>query len=269
MSGELGYRPRPAAEIRLTVVYLPRMATLKQDQPIPKAGPSLRPLVGRPTFNVRNVRANNRELGVWLALQDTLRKLLSQRTVHALRYHEALAFDRELSPVVRAIRRLEVLHARYQHRDADHARMIWGQLDGLKEYAWSVGSMSTVAAEALIYSVDHIIKFAGTAARVGGKRDEFLIGGRSVVPGVSLLAAFRVLANWQRHDLEWREGPFREGNFNHDVLQKLGLWRDRDAPVSFLKKLKRPSYFQLESDIVGGLEYLVCEMGMHRPAPAD
>jgi hypothetical protein len=137
-----------------------------------------------------------------------------------------------------------------------------------KEYAWSVINTSHRAAESLVYTVHAIIKFAGSAAKIGGKKDEYLIG-RYLDPGLSLLEAFRVVANWQRHDLDRKEAPFYQKNFNHKALKDLALWGARDVSVKFLKMLRRQSYYQLEADIAGGLEYLVCEFGMKHPKPDE
>jgi hypothetical protein len=121
-----------------------------------------------------------------------------------------------------------------------------------------------------MYTIDALVKYAATTAKMdNGAKDKNLIGGRFVTQNVTLLEGFRVMANWQRHHLEWDESPFNEGNYNHRALKEMGLWRAENASVRFLKSLKRRSYFQLEKGLLGALEYLVCEMGMRYPKPDD
>jgi len=141
-------------------------------------------------------------------------------------------------------------------------------LRAVQEYGFFVSATSRGAAQNLIYTIDSLIKYAGTHAKLAsGDKDKNLIGGRYLTKTVTLLEGFRIIANWQRHHLEWDEKPYNEGNYNHRGLKEMGLWRNANTPVAFLKFLKRRSYFRLERDLHEALEYLVCEMGMRHPKP--
>jgi len=223
---------------------------------------SARPLTGRPNFNVNNVRAGNKELGLWLALNSVCRRLLSQRHVLATRYHEALALESELLYATKTIRRLESVKTRnirsLRGRSVD---ALSEPLEDVAEYAWSIASTQSAAAESFIYMIDHLIKFAGKRSKI--TKDNHLLGGKYIKESCTLFEGFRVMANWQRHHLEWNfPKSYNDQNFNHLKLKELGLLQDQSANMAFLRMLKRKSYLQLEQDIVAGLEYLVCEIGM-------
>jgi hypothetical protein len=147
------------------------------------------------------------------------------------------------------------------------ATMLSDHIKDEADYAYLVRSSSHRAAESLVYTLDSIVKFAGTAGEIAGKNDQYLIGGRFLASNVTLLEAIRVVANWQRHSIDWYDKPYSEDNFNHRVLKKLDLWGTEDVSVKFLKLLRRPSYFQFEQDMMGALEYLTCEIGMRHRKP--
>ncbi|TAM75557.1 hypothetical protein EPN44_08935 [bacterium] len=229
-----------------------------------------KPLIGRPTFNVKHVSAGNRELRIWFAWMDVANKFIGQRAVLIGLYHDALSFSREYPHVEKYVRRGQrLINKRWNEGlgETQECKVLEGHMRLHADHAYFVKSTSIRAAESLIYTIDSLIKYAGTAAHIGGKRDENLRGGRYLASNLTLLESFRVVANWQRHNIEWATGTFNPKNFNHVALKKLGLWQEENVPVDFLRILRRTSYFQLEQDVKGALEYLVCEIGMRKPTP--
>lgn len=207
---------------------------------------------------------------IWFAWANVSRTFGGQRAVLMSLYHEALGFSKELPYLQRYVNTGErIINKRYADGlgQSQECEILERHVQRHADHAFFVQSTSERAAESLIYSVDSIIKYAGAAAHIAGKSDENLRGGRFLARGLTLLEAFRVVANWQRHDLEWRTTGYNDKNFNHRALRKLGLWAQDGVPIKFLRMLRRTAYFQLEREIMDALEYLVCEIGMRKPTP--
>jgi hypothetical protein len=238
---------------------------------MPRKKPRLpRALEGRPTFDVTNVRGCQRELRIWFAWTSAANRLVGQRAVLLGMFHEALSAAKEL-PTLQAYiskgRRLVDRHYQRGSGQTQSCEILERHIAQQEDFAYLVRSVSDRAAESLVYTIDAMIKDAGNAACIGGRRDQYLRGGRYLAKGLTLLEGFRVVANWQRHRREWRSAPVNPKNFNHKALRKLGLWDARDdVPLRFLRSLRRRSYFALERDLHAALEYLVCEIGMRHPS---
>ena len=198
-------------------------------------------------------------------------RLVGQRAVLLTMFHEAIGVSRELPHLKAYIARGSRLIAKHYRQGSDQTQscqILEGHIAQQADFEYLARSISHRAAESLVYTVDSLIKDAGNAARIGGKGDQHLRGGRRLAKGVTLLEGFRVVANWQRHHLAWNSLAYNPKNFNHVSLRKLGLWgQSDDVPLQFLRNLKRSSYFTLERDLHAALEYLVCEIGMRHPTP--
>ena len=240
-----------------------RATSAKKSAKLPSA------LVGRPTFDVRNVRANNRELGVWLAWMAVTNNLVAQRSILTARFHEAQSFDKEAPPLETYYNRnMRIVDRAWRDGNgtSDEIKLLEIHLRAIQDYGNFVSATSHGAAQNFVYTIDSLIKYAATFAKIApGDKDKNIIGGRYLTQNVTLLEGFRIVANWQRHHLEWDDKKFNENNYNHRGLKEMGLWRNRNTSVAFLKLLKRRTYFALERDINDALEYLVCEMGMNHP----